>query len=77
MPTQRTCKLRLLAKSEICELWICADCGTVTLQLGAVSLRLKPCHFNEVVETMGSGLRHLQDFIAGTNEMTATSEIKH
>ena len=54
----KTCVLEPLASSSFCELWKCSDCGTVHLNLGAVSLRLTRDQAVDMADTMNKAFHH-------------------
>ena len=54
-----SCKPRPLASSAGCDLWMCADCGTINLSIGTVSMKLKQEHFKDISETMQNALQNL------------------
>lgn len=56
---ERKCTPKLIAGSDACEVCGCEDCGTVHLNIGPVSMRLKQAHFMKVVETLVEVMDHL------------------
>jgi len=50
---------KLIAGSAACEFWVCEDCGTIHLNIGPVSMRLKQAHFVKVVEILTEAIDHL------------------
>jgi len=77
MPKSSTCKLRPLARSGHCELWICGECGALTLHLGPMSLRLRADVLEEVVQSMQSGLRQLKTCGVSVGELKSASDYTH
>jgi len=56
---QKHCLLKPLAETEACGIWICTDCGTVSIHIGPVSLRMRPEHFLDVSTVMGAAVMQL------------------
>ena len=77
MQTQ-PCRPRPLATSAACDLWMCADCGTINLSIGPVSMRLKPEHFKDITATMQEAVHalvHIQP--DQTSLVQQSSKINH
>lgn len=53
------CTPMLIAGSHACEVWLCEDCGTIHLNIGPVSMRLKLAHFVKAVQTLTEATDHL------------------
>ena len=56
---EQKCTPRIIAGSDACEVWACKDCGTIHLNIGPVSMRLKQAHFVKAVETLAEAIAHL------------------
>ncbi len=54
-----TCKHYRLASSGSCEIWVCADCGTTSVNLGSVTMRFQQVNFEIVLETMQVAMEQL------------------
>lgn len=66
-----------LARSEACDIWTCSDCGTITLHVGAISLRLKPEHFRDMTETMLVALRELASPADNSEQLQPAPMTRH
>jgi len=53
------CKHYRLASSGSCEIWVCTDCGTISVNLGSVTMRFQQVNFEIVLETMQVALGQL------------------
>lgn len=53
------CGPELLAQSTMCEVYLCRHCGTYTIHVGFLSMRLKAGHFQDVVATLSSVLKQI------------------
>jgi len=62
------CKPFPLVTTENCEIWRCSDCGAIHINLGAVSLRLKEKHFENVGEAMQKAAQKLDRIKAMSGE---------
>jgi hypothetical protein len=50
------CQLQTLARSQSVHVQRCADCGTLSLHMGAVTLRFAPAALESVWSTLGEAL---------------------
>lgn len=52
MKKYQSCQPLPLACSHHCALSVCPDCGTVHLEMGQISLRIRQGHFIELADLM-------------------------
>jgi len=55
------CQLKPIARSTVCEIWICTDCGTVHVNCGIIRFRLEPCQFRALAASFAEAAAALRD----------------
>jgi hypothetical protein len=59
------CERRTLIKNDICQVTYCADCGTVHLSLGAMTLHMTAEQFEQLAKSLGAAAKGKRDIDAG------------
>lgn len=55
-----TCHLTPLAASDVCEVWMCRDCGAVHLACGPIRFRLTAEQFSALAATFGAAMGRMR-----------------